>query len=61
VELANNGTFNLPVDVMVDSDLQTFVLEPRKQTLIIKSAQKPSKIELDPNLWLLFEGGITPK
>jgi aminopeptidase N len=60
IELENAG-YVLPLDLMMDSGFETLVLEPGKQTVRLKSPQKPSKITLDPNSWLLFEGGITPK
>jgi len=61
VELTGNGNFSVPVEVLVDSELEPLVLEPGKQTLRIHSNQKPSKIVVDPHFWLLYEGGISPK
>jgi aminopeptidase N len=61
VELSQNSDFSLPVELLVDGRTETLVLEPGKQTIKIKNAQKPSKILLDPNSVLLFEGSVTSK
>lgn len=51
------------VEIAVDSHLETLSLKPGKQTIRLKSAQKPTKITMDPNCRLLFEGycNYTPK
>lgn len=61
VEMTRNGPFTLPLDIMVDSKVKTVMVEPGKQTFRIHSNQKPAKIGLDPDAWLLFEGDILPK
>lgn len=61
VELTQNGHFTLPLEVLVDSRVESLTVEPGKQTFRIHSNQKPNKVGLDPDTWLLFEGDILPK
>ena len=56
VELSQNGTLDLQVDLGIDDrEIQTLNLKPGKQVLRVKSPQKPSKVVLDPDAWLLAE------
>ncbi len=61
IELAQNGNFSVPLDLLIDSKVETVVLEPGKQTFRFNSNAPPSQVVPDPNSWLLYEGGITAK
>lgn len=61
IELSQNGRFSLPLEIQIDSRRENLVLEPGKQTIKIKTDQKPAKILLDPGSRLLFEGSINSK
>lgn len=61
VVLSQNGTYGVPLEILVDSKPEIVFLEPGKQTISLKSGQKPKKMLVDPGCWLLFDGGINPK
>jgi hypothetical protein len=61
IELTQNGNYSVPLDLTIDSEAETCVIEPGKQTFRFHSNKKPEKIILDPGSWLLFEGEISQK
>ena len=64
IELTQNqasGLFKFPVDIGVGADVKTIMMNKKTQTFTFPVASKPAQIALDPNIWLLFEGGITEK
>ena len=56
-----SGLFKFPIDIRVGADLKTIAMDKKSQTYSLPLTSKPAKIALDPNIWLLFEGGITEK
>jgi aminopeptidase N len=66
LELTTNGEASLPLDVVVHEEgggqSTHFVqLKPGKQTLRLAPTGKPVSVELDPDVWLLFEGAVSKK
>jgi aminopeptidase N len=61
VTLSQNGDYGVPLDILVDSRAEVVFLEPGRQSVRLKSDQKPVKMVMDPGNWLLFEGGIEAK
>jgi aminopeptidase N len=64
IELNQNqtsGLFRFPIDIGVAGDVKTVMMDKKTETFTFPLASKPSKIDLDPNIWLLFEGGIKPQ
>jgi aminopeptidase N len=61
VTLSQNGNYGVPLDILIDSRVETVFLEPGKQSIKLKCDQKPARVVLDPGLWLLFEGEIIGK
>ncbi len=56
-----SGLFRFPLDISIGSDLKTVILDKKTQSFSFPMATKPPQIALDPNTWLLFEGGIVEK
>ncbi len=64
IELSQNqvsGLFSFPLEISIERDVKTVLVDKKTQTFTFPLASKPSKIALDPNIWLLFEGGIIEK
>lgn len=61
IELTQNGDYSVPVELLVGQQPENIVLEPGKQTFRFHSNSAPSDVLLDPNSWLLYEGGISQK
>src|SRR5262249_8587839 len=55
------GLFKFPLDISIGSDIKTVMVDKKSQNFSFPMASKPAQIGLDPNIWLLFEGGITEK
>ncbi len=66
-QMQSGVTFQFPLEVAVYYEnaekpvIQTFNIDKSKATFSIKSDKMPSKIVLDPNVKLLFEGDIIKK
>jgi aminopeptidase N len=59
VEQKQEKLFDFPLEVAVGrSNSQKFRISSKRQEFVLSSAEKPEKIDLDPNVSLLFEGTI---
>lgn len=59
-----NFVFNLEVKIVYadeSSEIRTIAVNQKSQTWTPGLNSKPAKIELDPNVWLLFEGKLAEK
>ncbi|MBI1766806.1 MAG: M1 family peptidase [Bacteroidetes bacterium] len=64
IEITQDQTgslFKFPLDMGVGVDVKTLIIDKKSQVFTFPLASKPAQITLDPNTWLLFEGGITEK
>jgi aminopeptidase N len=53
--------FKFPLDISIGSEVKTVMVEKKTQNFSFPITSKPAQIALDPNIWLLFEGGIIEK
>src|SRR5258707_8190065 len=53
--------FKFPIDISMGTEVRTIIMEKKTQTFTFTIDSKPAQISLDPNIWLLFEGGIIEK
>jgi aminopeptidase N len=66
-QMQSGATFQFPLEVGVYYDnaekpvIQTFNIQKNAETFTIKADKVPTKIVLDPNVKLLFEGSISKK
>jgi len=67
IKQLQNIAFQFPIDIAIyynDTDkpiIQTFQIQKASQTFMIKADKAPTKIMLDPNVKLLFEGTVVKK
>ncbi len=55
------GLFKFPIDIGMGTEVKTLIMDKKTQSFTFPLTLKPTQISLDPNIWLLFEGGITEK
>ncbi len=55
------GLFKFPIDIGMGTEVKTLIMDKKTQSFTFPLTLKPTQISLDPNIWLLFEGGITDK
>jgi aminopeptidase N len=59
-----NTTFRFPLDIRLvageATSLETVEITGREHTFTLPFAVRPEQVTLDPETWLLFEGGIEP-
>jgi aminopeptidase N len=56
-----SGLFKFSLDIGVGTDVKTIIMDKKTQTFDFPLPSKPAQIALDPNIWLLFDGGIVEK
>lgn len=61
VEMTGNGGYDLPLEISVDSKVETLLIRPGMNNLRIHSNSKPAKVEVDPGVWLLANLQISSK
>ena len=52
------GLFKFPIDIGMGTEVKTLIIDKKTQKFTFPLSSKPAQITLDPNIWLLFEGGI---
>ncbi|MGC4020445.1 MAG: M1 family metallopeptidase [Cyclobacteriaceae bacterium] len=61
----DRAQFEFPLEIGIDSnnghELKTIVIDKKTQEFSFPLLNKPTKVVLDPNTWLLFEGEIKEK